>query len=108
QRARRVVEARVNHAAVVGGRLEAGLRVALDHADFASADRDRARGGETDESSADDDDHWLASLLGAQAANCIDSPGAIVRGTLFGHGIATRTHYRHHRPGRVVPRRTAA
>ena len=57
QRVGRIVEAGVDHAAVVRGRRLARPRVPLEDADRAPAPRDRQRRGQPDDAGADDDDH---------------------------------------------------
>src|SRR5580765_4885149 len=52
-----MVQARVNHAAVVRGRLLSRPGVSIDHADGAPTARERERAGETDNAGADDDNH---------------------------------------------------
>ena len=55
QRARRIVDPGMDHAAVVGARLHAGLRLALEHADTPAPGRDRRSGRQAGHTGADDD-----------------------------------------------------
>jgi hypothetical protein len=57
-----MIEARVDDAAVVRGRVLTGFAMAFEDADLATAHGDRPRRRETDHAGANDDDHDADSI----------------------------------------------